>query len=534
MPEYKLGNVSFSSEEELEAAKKELNTIQLLKSKYDVKDPKIAKAIHDKFMPKTKIGLVFQKQLQASFNVDEDLISSIDRELSAKKVDKKPVVKSNNILNSMSCRIFPSGLLYLTSGIFIFVTSIVNLILGLNNKDITAEISVSSFITSMFLIILCAVPGIFRVIYSKKLKQGSTVLSRYFVNNHFEFIIAFVISIIWFFLTMIVSEMSPWFVYASLIFLAIGFCLESFLYILYVKRNRQLVQTTGHRVSGSAKYIVNIVGRLVTATFLIISITYLTYSALVYVKVEGCEVVIESSEPMSKSEKDGLISYSQDVASRYSTESYVYASGLDRIIIDIPGVSGYDYVKADILEYLSGETNLYFISETDEEGNVNYAYTGGGATGYTLTKTIDELIADGSIKLQGTDIADAKAISYQDSFENTSYGVSLIMTEEGTSKLAEATTRAYSMGETLAIYFNGDIISAPRVNGALTTGEAELNGNFTYEEADKLAFKLKHARIVNNMDLKITYCGKKIFKYPINIFDLLFHKSSKLRDYWAD
>lgn len=100
MSEYKLGNVSFSSEEEFETAKKELNTIQQIKAKYDVKDPKIAKAIYDKFVPKTKVGEVFQKQLKDVFYVDEALLASIDKELSSKKGSSKPSRAHNTSIQS--------------------------------------------------------------------------------------------------------------------------------------------------------------------------------------------------------------------------------------------------------------------------------------------------------------------------------------------------------------------------------------------------------------------------------------------------
>lgn len=70
----------------------------------------------------------------------------------------------------------------------------------------------------------------------------------------------------------------------------------------------------------------------------------------------------------------------------YSTESQVYKEGLNRINIEIPGVSDANAV----LEELGKPGSLYFIKQKDSEGNENY-------TGRTLNKTIEELEADGSI-----------------------------------------------------------------------------------------------------------------------------------------
>ena len=52
----------------------------------------------------------------------------------------------------------------------------------------------------------------------------------------------------------------------------------------------------------------------------------------------------------------------------YSTEAVVYQEGEDRINIEIPGVSD----ATTILEELGKPGSLYFISETDADGNANY------------------------------------------------------------------------------------------------------------------------------------------------------------------
>ena len=105
---------------------------------------------------------------------------------------------------------------------------------------------------------------------------------------------------------------------------------------------------------------------------------------------------------------------------------------------------------------------------------------------YTLNKTIDELLADGSILVQGTDVKEANAGSIQTNMGNE-YAVSLTMTEEGKEKFAQATQNAYSKGESLAIYYDGSIISAPNVNAAITDGNAQISPMESYEKAENLA-----------------------------------------------
>lgn len=195
------------------------------------------------------------------------------------------------------------------------------------------------------------------------------------------------------------------------------------------------------------------------------------------------EVVGE--EAPSATDMSDTIAKLQKRVLNYSTEAIVYQEGLDRINIEIPGVSDANAILQD----LGKPGALYFINQTDTEGNQNYSWTG---TGYVLNKSIDELLADGSILVQGTDVADARAASQKDqSMGNIDYIVDLTMTDEGKDKFAEATRRAYTQGQTLAIYYDGGIVSAPNVKAILTDGKAQISGQGSFEEAENLASTIR-------------------------------------------
>ena len=197
--------------------------------------------------------------------------------------------------------------------------------------------------------------------------------------------------------------------------------------------------------------------------------------------------VVGDEEP-SATDMSDTIAKLQKRVENYSTEAIVYQEGTDRINIEIPGVSDANA----ILEELGRPGSLYFIAQTDADGNQNYtaqyAQNADGTVGvvYTLNKTIDELLADGSILVQGTDVKEANAGSIQTNMGNE-YAVSLTMTEEGKEKFAQATQNAYSKGESLAIYYDGSIISAPNVNAAITDGNAQISPMESYEKAENLA-----------------------------------------------
>ena len=65
------------------------------------------------------------------------------------------------------------------------------------------------------------------------------------------------------------------------------------------------------------------------------------------------------------------------------------------------------------------------------------------------------------------------------------------MTEEGREKFRQATENAYSKGESLAIYYDGNIISAPSVNVVITDGSAQISPMESYERAESLASTIR-------------------------------------------
>lgn len=194
---------------------------------------------------------------------------------------------------------------------------------------------------------------------------------------------------------------------------------------------------------------------------------------------------VVGDEAPSATDMSDTIAKLQKRVLNYSTEAIVYQEGLDRINIEIPGVNDANA----ILKELGRPGALYFVAQTDSEGNQNYAWTGNQ---YVMYKEIDELLADGSILVQGTDVADARAATQKDSqMGNVDYVVDLTMTDEGKVKFAEATRNAYTKGETLGIYYDGGIVSAPSVKAILSDGKAQISGQGSFEEAENLASTIR-------------------------------------------
>ena len=208
----------------------------------------------------------------------------------------------------------------------------------------------------------------------------------------------------------------------------------------------------------------------------------------------GASITYEAVGEQAPSEEDmsDTIYKLQQRVDQYSTEAQVYQEGSDRINIEIPGISGVQETNK-ILEELGQPGSLYFIRQTDADGNQNYQLgtTEDGEYGYVLTKDLNQLIADGDAVLSGTDVEEAQAGYQKDNMNNQQIVVSLTFTDEGKKKFADATTKAYAAGESIGIYYDGRFISVPTVQAAITDGRAIITGENTIEEAESLASNIR-------------------------------------------
>ena len=197
-------------------------------------------------------------------------------------------------------------------------------------------------------------------------------------------------------------------------------------------------------------------------------------------------------EPPSQEDLNDTKYKLQRRVDQYSTEAQVYTEGTDRLNIEIPGISGVAETN-QILEDLGRPGSLYFIRQTDDAGNQNYqlGVTENGGVEYVLTKELDQIIADGDAVVTGTQVTDAKAGYQQDDMGNKEIVVSLTFDDTGREAFAKATTKAFSAGETIGIYYDGHFISVPSVQAAITDGRAVITGESTIEDAENLASTIR-------------------------------------------
>ena len=139
----------------------------------------------------------------------------------------------------------------------------------------------------------------------------------------------------------------------------------------------------------------------------------------------------------------------------YSTEASVYQVGDDRITVEIPGVQDAN----QILEDLGNPGSLEFQ------------------------------MPDGTVFMTGDMVADAQAATQTDTYGNKEYVVVLKLTDEGAKIFGEVTSE--NIGKNLPIVYDGETISYPRVQTAITGGEAQITGMADFEEAETLATQIR-------------------------------------------
>jgi len=148
------------------------------------------------------------------------------------------------------------------------------------------------------------------------------------------------------------------------------------------------------------------------------------------------------------------------------------SAGQYRIVVELPGVTETEQAIALIGQTAQLDFREPVITESTEETE--------------STESAEKTITGfKETDLTGKDLEKA-AVTFD---QNTNVPqIAIKFTDEGATKFEEITKR--NIGQPLAIFLDGQIISAPRVNEAISGGEAVITGQFNLEEAKNLAIQL--------------------------------------------
>ena len=167
----------------------------------------------------------------------------------------------------------------------------------------------------------------------------------------------------------------------------------------------------------------------------------------------------------------------------FDIKNYVVETDADAntITVEYSAEDWQSIKENEVSEYLSTPAKLTFRPEN------KYKFTEQKPDGTTVYKTptgeTEEVLMDGSA------IKTAESRLQQGTSAESSYVIDLKFTEEGAKTFEEITTKY--IHHIVSIWLDDEMISAPTVNDPITDGNAILSGDFTKEDADKLANQIK-------------------------------------------
>ncbi|MBI4054323.1 MAG: protein translocase subunit SecD [Candidatus Doudnabacteria bacterium] len=164
------------------------------------------------------------------------------------------------------------------------------------------------------------------------------------------------------------------------------------------------------------------------------------------------------------------------------SEPQVQVSGDDRLIIELPGIKDIDAAvkqigQTPLLEFR--EENPDFVpTEGEEEQDFSALFL--------------------PTKLSGAHLSRAEVAFGSDQGLNLPQ-VSLIFNSEGKDLFAEITGK--NLGRRVAIFLDGQLLSAPVVQTVIKDGRAVITGHFTLEEAKELTTRLNSGALPVSIQL---------------------------------
>ncbi len=180
--------------------------------------------------------------------------------------------------------------------------------------------------------------------------------------------------------------------------------------------------------------------------------------------------------------------------------SFVSDSPSQRLVVELPGVSDVDEAIKEI-----GRTPLLEFKLINREATKAQEALNSGLPDQTATSAIEE-VPDLYIEtgLTGRYLTRAELIFGQSNGSGLSNEpiVSITFDDRG-GQLFEKITKE-NVGEQLAIFLDGEVVSAPRINETITGGSAIISGNFTATEARDLVQNLNFGALPVPIELLST------------------------------
>ncbi len=198
--------------------------------------------------------------------------------------------------------------------------------------------------------------------------------------------------------------------------------------------------------------------------------------AFISVKKGRIDAIFEA--PALKKIKDQTVAQSIEIVRRRvdetgTSEPVIQRQGDQRIVLQLPGLDDPQRVK-DLL----GKTAKLTFHLVDVDGGLD-----------TISLPSKEM-ANTKLSIKRRNILTGDMLTNaQSAFQDGQPVVSFRLNKIGAKKFCDVTRK--NEGQLFAIVLDGEIVSAPRINGAICGGAAIITGNFTVRETSDMSLLLR-------------------------------------------
>lgn len=168
-------------------------------------------------------------------------------------------------------------------------------------------------------------------------------------------------------------------------------------------------------------------------------------------------------------------------------ETVIQRQGENEILVQLPGITD----RESALQMVGRVAQLEFRLVDTDPTRLKNALEGVVSKGYIL-KTIkkegnEPVLLEDKVVLSGETVKDARV-----DFDSSGFGqpyISLAFDAQGSRQFANVTRD--NVDRRLAILLDGEVVSAPNINEPILGGNAQISGQFSFEEASILALALR-------------------------------------------
>lgn len=180
-----------------------------------------------------------------------------------------------------------------------------------------------------------------------------------------------------------------------------------------------------------------------------------------------------------------------------TTEPVIQRQGLDRIMVQVPGLQDPDRLKSLLNQTARLTFRLVDLNTSAEAAAAGQQPVPAGSE---LLQTTDEptrpILVQRQVMISGENLTDAQAGFDQ---RNNQPVVNIRFDSRGAQRFGAVTQE--NVGRPFAIVLDDRVLSAPNINEPILGGQAQISGSFTVETANDLAVLLRAGALPATLDI---------------------------------